>query len=196
MSWIQTYSGKCFDFINPRLEDITITDIAHSLSMQCRFNGHCQRFYSVAEHSYWASIRAADIASALVKAGTINREHGVAITKTALLHDAGEAYIGDMVKPLKSLLGMEKFSDVEFKIVNRIYEKFKFPVDKIALSVTKQADLEMLAIEQTKVMGTCTRQWCDMVPVPSPNFVEIEFWNPDMAKIRFLSAAHSLGIDA
>lgn len=51
MVWIQTYSGKKFEPLNPSIDSIDIIDIAHSLSMICRFNGHSQRFYSVAEHS-------------------------------------------------------------------------------------------------------------------------------------------------
>ena len=49
--WIQTFTGKKFSPLEPRREDIDILDIAHSRSMQCRFNGHCRQFYSVAEHS-------------------------------------------------------------------------------------------------------------------------------------------------
>ena len=55
MDWIQTYSGKKFYPLDPRPEDIDIRDIAHALSLNCRFNGHCRCFYSVAEHSVGVS---------------------------------------------------------------------------------------------------------------------------------------------
>lgn len=51
MTWIQTYSGRQFDIAAPTPEMVDLEDIAHSLAMQCRYNGHCQHFYSVAEHS-------------------------------------------------------------------------------------------------------------------------------------------------
>lgn len=194
MSWIQTFSGKSFSFVDPEHDSIELVDIAHSLGMQCRFNGHTKRFYSVAEHSYWASIRAADLASARVKAGAITKEYGVAVTKTALMHDAGEAFVGDMVRPLKMLPGMELFSAIEAKVINRIWEKYKFPVDAVALEITRQADLEMLAIEQRDVMGPCYRAWESMVPIPEPNFVKIEFWSPEVAKARWLGLAQTLQI--
>ena len=55
MSWIQTYTGIKFDALNPKPKMIDIVDIAHALSMTCRFNGHVKNFYSVAEHSYYVS---------------------------------------------------------------------------------------------------------------------------------------------
>ena len=81
---MNTASGRLVDPFNLRLEDIAIEDIAHSLSMQCRFNGHCARFYSVAEHSV--------LVSRLVLPK--NRLWG-------LLHDAQEAYLGDIITPIK-----------------------------------------------------------------------------------------------
>jgi 5'-deoxynucleotidase YfbR-like HD superfamily hydrolase len=194
MSWIQTFSGKDFSFAYPRIDDIDLVDIAHSLSMQCRFNGHVQRFYSIAEHSYWASIRAADLAAAKVRSGEINQKHGVAITITALFHDAAEAYVGDMVRPLKKLRGMELFSEIEDKIIGIIQQKYGFPVDPIARAIVKQADNEMLAIEQRDLMSPCTRTWEGMLPIPEPSFVEIECWSPEVAEARWLRTARALGI--
>lgn len=55
MTWIQTFSGRRFDIANPKPESVWLEDIAHSLSMQCRYNGHCQHFYSVAEHSTYVA---------------------------------------------------------------------------------------------------------------------------------------------
>ena len=74
--WIQTYTGRQFWPLDPRIEDIDIHDIAHALSHQCRYSGHCLRFYSVAEHSVLLSHHVAG-------------EHML----WALLHDAWEAYL-------------------------------------------------------------------------------------------------------
>src|SRR3990167_8105269 len=83
--WIQTYMGSAFYPLDPRPEDVDIRDIAHSLSLMCRFNGHCTKFYSVAEHS-------------------LHVVEGVAFTtnwntfemRRALLHDSAETYLSDV----------------------------------------------------------------------------------------------------
>lgn len=87
MSWIQTYTGRRFDLFAPQVDQIAIEDIAHALAMTCRFNGHTLRFYSVAEHS----LRVAEILPARYRLW-------------GLLHDAHEAYCGDVVRPLKRRL--------------------------------------------------------------------------------------------
>lgn len=100
MSWfgatvIETASGLKYDFRHPTAEQVTLSDIAHALSHTCRFGGHTERFYSVADHSVYVS--------ELVEASTGSRHmalHG-------LMHDAHEAYLGDVPKPLKNLLGPE-----------------------------------------------------------------------------------------
>ena len=85
---ITTYSGKPFFPMDPRPEEIRIEDIAHSLSMQCRFNGHTKWFYSVAQH---CSI----MAEAMMSDGYAEYAF------EALMHDAAEAYIGDLIRPVK-----------------------------------------------------------------------------------------------
>ncbi|MEM4379972.1 MAG: hypothetical protein QXL01_04720, partial [Thermoplasmatales archaeon] len=83
--WIETYSGKKFDYLAQ--SELDIEDIAHALSNLCRFNGHTRVFYSVAEHSVNVS-------------SMVPPELKIA----ALLHDAAEAYIGDVPSPLKQLI--------------------------------------------------------------------------------------------
>ncbi len=91
-----TYTGKPFDFDDPK---VNIKDIAHSLSQICRFGGHCEPFYSVAEHclamSYFCQHK-----------------------RWGLLHDAAEAYTGDIVTPLKSKLGGIK--EIETRILIKV----------------------------------------------------------------------------
>lgn len=88
---IQTFTGIGFDVINPQSSLVSVIDVAKSLSHICRYNGHVPSFYSVAEHSvrvaWWLEDRDVD----------------PNIVLTGLLHDASEAYVGDMVRPLKRL---------------------------------------------------------------------------------------------
>ena len=90
--WFQTYSGRQFWPCDPKPEEIYLVDIAHALSNQCRFAGHCQRFYSVAQHS-------------VIVSEQVPFEHAV----WGLLHDAAEAYLVDLPRPIKrhSVLGRE-----------------------------------------------------------------------------------------
>jgi hypothetical protein len=109
-STIRTFTGRTIDVLNPDPNDIDIVDIAHALSMQCRFNGHIRKFYSVAEHSVRISL----------KCSLADRMWG-------LLHDAGEAYIGDMVSPLKHQPEMARFRAIEEKFTDAITTHFGLP---------------------------------------------------------------------
>ncbi|WP_437881058.1 phosphohydrolase [Pseudomonas sp. LRF_L74] len=92
MSWILTNSAQAFDLLNPQASKVITTDLAHALSNVCRFNGHCARHYSVAQHS----ILVADIIA--LQGGTAEEQ------LAGLLHDGTEAYISDLTRPLKLLL--------------------------------------------------------------------------------------------
>lgn len=103
--WMQTYTGKRFTVGNPNPDDIDIVDIAHSLSMQCRYNGHCDKFYSVAEHCVHL-YEAAQPEDKL----------------WALLHDATEAYLCDIPTPVKPLL--KGYKDIERNLMAMIAKKY------------------------------------------------------------------------
>ena len=115
MNTYTTHSGQVldFDFIKP--ENVSIEDIAHSLSFQCRFNGHTKRFYSVAEHS-------------LVLRDLVQEESGIQNLNrriAAMLHDAAECYLGDITKPAKERLFIGEA--VEGQILRVIFEAFGIP---------------------------------------------------------------------
>ena len=97
---IITASGKQFDLANPHPDQLDIYDIARSLSHMCRFNGHLPSFYSIAEHS----IRVSNWLEA--------RGESSLVVLTGLLHDAAEAYIGDLVRPLKQMEELSSFRNV------------------------------------------------------------------------------------
>jgi 5'-nucleotidase len=113
MSWMQTYFGIKFDLLRPTPEMVDIRDIAHALAFQCRFNGHITPFYSVAQHSV-------HVAAHLHHLPARGRLQG-------LLHDAPEAYVGDMVRPLKNVMPI--FKRIEEGVWLAICEKFDINPD-------------------------------------------------------------------
>ena len=110
MSYILTYTGKHFDPVEPEEQLIDIVDIAHALSMLCRANGHFPIFYSVAQHS----IACAREALAL----KLPRE----IVLGCLLHDASEAYLSDVTRPVKKELPY--YLEVEERLQDLIWRHF------------------------------------------------------------------------
>lgn len=114
--WIRTYSGKQFSFEQISPDNICIEDIAHSLSQICRFGGHSHKFYSVAQHACLVAHILFDTSRDLAKWG--------------LLHDASEAYLGDITHPLKTFLNNHTdcfISQVESRLMEAITLKFNLP---------------------------------------------------------------------
>lgn len=107
--WIHTYKGHQFYAFDPREDDIDIDDIAHALALTCRYSGHCNKFFSVAQHSVLVSF-------------LVPEEQALA----ALLHDAPEAYLTDIPRPIKHMLNEYgvPFSDVEDRIYKVIAKKY------------------------------------------------------------------------
>jgi len=143
---ILTHTGRYVSIAGPHPDDIDIEDIAHALANICRFSGHTKQFYSVAEHSVLVALMAP-------------REHGLA----ALMHDASEAYIGDVVQPLKSSDAMRDYIVAECRMERAIEQRFGFSLfdpEKSAArrAAIKRCDLIMLGIEQRHVMNN-TDHW-------------------------------------
>ena len=113
--FITTIGGRSFDPLSPDLNDIDIHDIAHSLSLICRANGHFSRFFSVARHC----INCASEAKA--------RGYGARVQLLCLLHDATEAYVGDMTRPLKRQLPY--YCECESRLHGQILDRFGIPCE-------------------------------------------------------------------
>ena len=107
-----TVTGLRVDPLNLSVSDIEIIDIAHALSRQCRYNGHTEGFLSVARHSIWVAQRLQD------------RKYGRRTILTGLLHDAAEAYLGDMIRPLKHGSLGDGYKVVELALEEKIAEAF------------------------------------------------------------------------
>lgn len=163
-AWIQTYSGRRFNPTNPVPDAIVIQDIAHALSMQCRFSGHTRSFYSVAQHSVLVS-HICDSKDAL----------------WGLLHDASEAYLVDVPSPLKRSGQFDSYMRFEKQMQEAICKRFGLPLEE-PVSV-KKADKVLLATEARDLMGPLRSDWtqpCDPLPF------KIEPLFPQEAKRLFM----------
>ena len=134
-----THSGRLIDFLSFSECDVDLADIAHGLSMACRFAGQCDRFYSVAEHSV--------LVSRYVE--RVTNVPGNDLTKTALLHDASEAYLGDVTAPLKMLCPGYEMIERRFQVA--IQRAFRLR-DGFDHSVVKQCDMRMFYRERDALL--------------------------------------------
>lgn len=168
MTWIQTYTGRKFYPLDPRASDVCIEDIAHALSMKCRFSGHCLVFYSVAEHS----LRCAHVVRDLGGDALVQMH--------ALLHDAAEAYLPDVASPIKGMfMGRRStreprysFEHFESCVLAAIYRGLGVEQPTAEqMRLVRQADLIMLATEKRDLMAPTEHAW---QPLPDPLEARIE----------------------
>lgn len=145
MSYIETFTGKKFYPLAPVTQDISITDIAHALSNQCRFAGHCRKFYSVAEHSCRVSYLLEDWGEC------------VHIQMWGLLHDASEAYLVDLPTPLKKAEFGVAYREAEQTLMREICNVFSLS-DEMPSQV-RTADEVLLATEARDLMECKGDNW-------------------------------------
>lgn len=158
-NFITTYTGKKFHYLYPAPKEIDIRDIAHSLSLTCRFNGHCKVFYSVAEHS----IRVSQIVPARLKLA-------------ALLHDAAEAYITDIPRPIKNAFGLRAPEALILSVILA-----KYDIQGIS-PLIRDADNVLIATESRDLMPN-TDGWAEL---PPPLEDKIEPWASKGIECAFL----------
>lgn len=171
-SRILVSSGTLIDLRDPRPEFICLTDIATALSRLCRFTGHTSDFYSVAQHAV-----------------LVSRVCAAKDAKWGLLHDAAEAYLGDVSTPLKRLL--PEYARLERRWLDAIAERFSLPSYRIPPSVD-EADRLLLNAELGSLFPPGPWQHIersDLVDFPS-----IEPLSCDDARIAFLQRAVELGL--
>jgi 5'-deoxynucleotidase YfbR-like HD superfamily hydrolase len=148
--YLETYSGIKFYYNDIKLEYINIVDIAHAIAMQARCNGHTERFYGIAEHC----LNVSEIVPDYLKL-------------PALLHDAAEAYVGDLVGPVKYQPGLERYREIEDRITGAIYKKFDITVSAEDRKIIKLADLRMLKTEGLQLFKY-PKEWSLIAPDITP----------------------------
>ena len=139
-SAIRTYTGVLFDFVCPELSPISLVDIAHSLSLMCRFAGHVKKFYSVAEHVVRVSYACPE-----------------EFAMEGLHHDDSETYCVDVPRPLKHMAGMEEYRAHEKRVQKAIIDELNsMPrlrnVAEIEPWQVKEADMCLLVTEQRDLL--------------------------------------------
>lgn len=174
--YMETFTGKKFYPIDPRLDDIYIEDIAHALSNICRFNGHCKFFYSVAQHC----VICHDYAS---------KQFYGDVPLHCLMHDAAEAYACDIPRPLKKYI--DGYKPIENQIQEQILFKFGlWPVDPYIHTNVKAID-DIVLHQEAKVLLNQTG-WSQDELI---NQITIEQWTPDRAEAMFLELKRSRYIE-
>lgn len=168
-SFMTTYTGRKFYLFAPRVEDVDIQDIAHALGMLCRFTGHCRRFYSVAQHCWHAS-------------HLLRPE----LALEALLHDAAEAYINDLSRPLKHHPNIQGYVDTEHAIEKVIAERFRivYPMSP----EVKDVDNRMVCTEARQLMAE--HAWTE--GHPRFELGVLPWWGPEEATLQYLDRFHAL----
>lgn len=170
-SWSQTSQGRRISILNPREEDIYIDDIACAISKQCRYNGSVIDFYSVAQHCILGAWIAQE------KFGSKE------LAKEFLLHDASEAYIGDMIRPLK--IHIPIFLEIEERFNTAIANKFGVPA--VMSKEIKLIDNIMLAWEKRTLLPN-SEVWSGLPEIEEYHLRDIVPWPWETAKNAYLHA--------
>lgn len=161
--------GTYFDFLDPEHSAFTIFDVAHALAHVCRFAGQCARFYSVAQHCVHVS-RAVSEANAYA----------------ALMHDAAEAFVGDVARPLKDLL--PEYRGIEQRVEAAVFDRFLVP--RPIPDEVKEADVVLLVTEQRQLMNN--RDDWNYTRGRTPLPIMLPVWGPEQARGAFLARFREL----
>jgi hypothetical protein len=182
--WIQTFTGRKAEPFHLKPDQVCIEDIAHALSNICRFGGHCRNFYSVAQHSVQMSW-------AVWTDNPLPAVGRAKLSLCALMHDAAEAYLGDVVRPLKELLCVNMgpnaaaFDECEVRAQWAIQVALGLPGGTAFLKTDelKLADLRMLATERRDLMSLEPEPWMEL-PEPYSDRIT-EGWSASNAEVKF-----------
>lgn len=191
-AWIQTATGRQFTVREPSAGMIDPLDIAHALAHTCRFNGHCQTFYSVAQHC-------CTMVAMLRRQGETDKD----VLRWALLHDADEAYLPDVPRPVKPLLFVRTpheeqdppapqwdyvpWATFAGRIMRTVAMRFRlFPLTAEPPEIVKRADLRMLATEKRDLLGPEPAEWVALRGIV-PYTETIEPIRPELACEQFLN---------
>lgn len=162
--WMQTYTGRAFYPMAAKVDDIDPLDIGHALSLLCRYGGHVSRYYSVAEHC-------------VLMSRAVAPENQL----WALLHDATEAYLGDMIRPLK--LALPAYREAEDRLMAVICDRFGLAHE--CPPEVKHADRRILRDERDALMAPPPLPWAFIENVSALG-VDVQGWHPTVAEFLYM----------
>jgi hypothetical protein len=177
---ISTFTGREFFPLEPHAEDVDPIDVAHALSLKCRYTGHCTVFYSVAEHC------------ALMSDYLERQGLGPVAAFYGLIHDAGEAYLPDVASPIKALI--PGFKDSETRVLAAICERFglEFPFPREVDALVGALDVEFFLLERETIMKRAP-WWRGRGPDRGlAESVRVEGWSPERAELEWIRRYVSL----
>ena len=179
---LQTYKGNFFDLRSHTIPPLDVEDIAHSLGNLCRYNGHCSRFYSVAEHSVRAYRRGLEL------------EYDIIDLRALLFHDAAEAYIGDFNGKLKSLFQFNGIciDDIEFQIQQEV--SLKIGSSALDSPLVDKIDQELLYLEKHELILDIPHIDWNFKQIPDWKLDSPLGWSPGLSKKRFLECVEQVGL--
>lgn len=171
--WIGTHTGRKFWPLDPHPDDVCLADIAHALSQQCRYTGHTHHPYSVAEHALLVSAHCPP-----------------QFALEGLLHDAAEAYLADVARPVKHLI--TGLIEIEDRIHQAVCTKFDLPFP-ISPQV-KAIDTRILADEREALFprSNADEWFAGWDSVPTKLNCEINCLPSYAAEIQFIMEFHRL----
>lgn len=184
--YIEVYGGTRFYPLDPREDEIHIEDIAHALALTCRFSGHTRTFYSVAQHCVHVSKEVGRMAGEHIDATPLPwREFAL----WGLLHDAPEAYLNDIPRPLKGTWAFEPYRNLEDNLMRVVASKFG--LDSEMPSPVKKLDNVLLATEARDLLTPgALQRWSPIGEEPLER--KIQPWDWETAKAHFLARFEEL----
>lgn len=166
--WFLSFKGRQLWPCDVRPEDLDIEEIAHGLSMICRFGGQSREFYSVAQHSVLVALRLP-----------------IGLQLCGLLHDAPEAFLGDVIRPLKRHVSMESYGHVEAKAWAAFARRYDLPA--VIPPAVKEVDNRMLITERRDLLPEHPWPWKEDEQATQPYDFHILPWRPKVARRKFLA---------
>ena len=190
MTWMQTRGGAAFDLVRPRVDGVNFSDIAYALARLPRFNGHTLDTWTVAHHSLYCLDLLLDL----------HPDASPELQAYVLLHDAHEAYTGDITTPMQRALddvlpgARAALKEIQERIQAAIHIAFGVAVDldERETEIVKQIDMLALAGERVAFMMPCDRPWDSSIP-PAPR-LECRQMDADAAEIEFTAALFDLDL--
>jgi hypothetical protein len=173
-SWLQTCSGGRVSVLEPQESEIKLSDIATSISKQCRFNGHCNDFYSVAQHC---------VLGAKFALKHFDRD----TAREFLLHDATEAYVGDLIRPVKIMI--PEFGIVESGFWGAISRRFSVPYEHT--DSCQLIDNIMVTWEKRDLLPN-SEEWPRLPEISGYNLPTIRCWGWRKSEREYLRMYESL----